>query len=83
MRSYNEVNHKEYNSYDEWKSVFFTLDGEKSNTNLFVGVVEDECRDKLDTPAFKGLFFSTFPLALSLTSIPFCTHSRRAKTCWW
>ena len=53
IRDYNEVNHKAYETFTEFYETFFTLSG-RSNTNIFVGVAESQCADRLDTAAFRG-----------------------------
>ena len=54
VRYYNEVRHKEYDNFEEFQKEYLTHEGHKFNTNLFVGVATPECKDRLDSPAFKG-----------------------------
>ena len=54
VRYYNEVRHKEYDSFEEFQKEYLTHEGHRTNTNLFVGVSTPECKDQLESPAFKG-----------------------------
>lgn len=54
VRHYNEVNHVDFETYDHFFETYFTLAGGRSNTNIFVGVAEPQCLERLDTAAFKG-----------------------------
>ena len=53
VRYYNEVRHKEL-EFAEFQKEYLTHEGHRTNTNLFVGVATPECKDQLESPAFKG-----------------------------
>ena len=55
VRYYNEVRHKQYNDFAEFEKEHLTLEGHRTNTNLFVGVSNPECTEQLDSAAFKGV----------------------------
>jgi hypothetical protein len=70
VRDYNEVNHKVYDTYSEFFDAFFTLSGGNSNTNVFVGVTEPQCADRLETAAFRGAQRHAGGNVVSVATVP-------------
>lgn len=54
VRDYNTIHFHEFSSNDEFYQKHFTLSGGRSNNNLFVGVAQPECHEKLESAAFRG-----------------------------
>ena len=70
VRDYNEVNHRVYDTYADFLNTLFTLAGGNSNTNVFVGVAQPECSDRLETAAFRGAQRHAGGNVVSVATIP-------------
>ena len=55
VRYYNEVRHKEFANFAELEKEYLTLEGHRTNTNLFVGVSKPECKQELESAALRGV----------------------------
>lgn len=48
------MRHKEFDNFEDFQKEYLTHEGHRTNTNLFVGVATPECKDQLESPAYKG-----------------------------
>jgi hypothetical protein len=70
MRSYNHVSHDEQPNYESFATKYLNDDG-ITNTNVFVGVYEPMCKDKIYTAAFVGAQRHTgVGIVVSVASLP-------------
>ena len=70
MRSYNHVSRDELTDYESFTAKYLNDDG-VTNTNLFVGVFEPMCKDKIYTAAFIGAQRHTgVGIVVSVASLP-------------
>jgi len=53
-RSYNDVDFFEYDTLDDLKAAIFNDNGSKANTNILIGIANEECIDQLRNPSFRG-----------------------------
>lgn len=67
---YNKVNFQQLETLAQLKSKFFTGDGNRANTNIVIGVADHNCKDKLESPAFRGMQRSAGGNVLVTVSLP-------------
>jgi hypothetical protein len=70
MRSYNHVSHDEQTNFESFAAKYINNDG-VTNTNIFVGLYEPNCKDKIHTAAFIGAQRHTgVGIVVSVASLP-------------